>query len=138
MTPCAALRARLASAPLLFAGRRVIHWVDNAGSLSHLVNGYASAPDSARLVNMFHIALLALDIEWWGEWVPSKANIADLLTRPDRFEEFFLGMRGMTHVSHDFVLPPLGQDWQSLREWMMTIRNARSEAEAAAAAAAAS
>ena len=44
------------SAPEIFAGRKVVHFVDNAGSLSHLVNGYANAADSAQLVNMFHAA----------------------------------------------------------------------------------
>ena len=36
---------------------------------------------------MFHLAVLALDMEWYGEWVPSKANIADIMTRPERYHE---------------------------------------------------
>ena len=114
------------SAPSLFKGRRVIHFVDNAGSLSHLVNGYANAADSARLVNMFHTALLALDIDWWGEWVPSKANIADMLTRFDRFDEFFLGMRGLNLRMHDFELPPIDESWHNLEYWITALQ-ARAE-----------
>ena len=49
------------SAPWLFKGRRVIHFVDNAAALSNLVNGYATKPDMARFVNLFHAALMALE-----------------------------------------------------------------------------
>ena len=49
----------------------------------NMVNGYSGVPDMARLVNLFHLAIIALDVDWWGEWVPSKANCADLMTRPD-------------------------------------------------------
>ena len=80
--------------PKLFKGRRIIHFVDNAGSLSHLVNGYAGQPDSARIVNMFHVALIAFGSEYWGEWVPSKENIAVIMTRPERFAELKAGLQG--------------------------------------------
>ena len=118
----AAAIAAFYSHPALFARRRVIHFVDNVGSLSHLVNGYANAPDSARLVNMFHAALLALDIEWWGEWIPSKANIADMLTRRDRHAEFFTGMAGYDLSMHDFILPPIDESWSDLRHWIGALR----------------
>ena len=103
--------------------------MDNTGSLSHLVNGYASAPDSARLVNMFHAALLALNVEWWGEWVPSKANIADMLTRLDRHAEFHLGMQGRCLGRdcrvrmHEFVLPPIDDSWSDLRYWIAKLQS---------------
>ena len=67
--------------PELFRGRRVIHFVDNAGA-PNMVNGYSGKPDMAALVNMFHLAIMALDVEWYGEWVPSKANIADIVSAP--------------------------------------------------------
>jgi hypothetical protein len=35
----------------------------------------------ARLVNLFHLALVGLECTWYGEWVPSKMNIADIMTR---------------------------------------------------------
>ena len=119
----AAVAALYSLPPAMLRGRRVIHFVDNAGSLSHLVNGYASKPDSARIVNMFHAALIAFDIEWWGEWVPSKANIADIMTRPERFAELLAGLRGAELTEHELKLPPLGDDWTSLRAWMRTMRD---------------
>ena len=81
----------------------MIFFCDNAGALSHFVNGYAGEPDSAALVNMFHVAILALNIEWWGEWVPSKANPADLRMRPDRFAEFYLAMEGVPLIEEAMV-----------------------------------
>ena len=113
----------LFSAPKLFRGRRVIHFVDNAGSLLHLVNGYAGQPDSARIVNLFHIAVAALGIHWWGEWIPSKANIADIMTRPGRFFELQAGLGASQHIhKHEFKMPPLGDDSVTLTDWMRAMR----------------
>ena len=109
--------------PQLFKDRKVIHFVDNAGSLSHLVNGYAGEPDSAKIVNMFHIALLALGVEWWGEWVPSKANPADLKTRVERLDEFYAAMAGVDLTEDDMILPDIDMDASALREWMLLMRN---------------
>ena len=108
----------LFTAPQLFKGRRVLHFVDNAGSLSHIVNGYANAADSAQLVNMFHAAAISLGIEYWGEWVPSKANIADMLTRPDRHAEWE-HLRTFANVTmYPMKLPPIGDAWSDLSVWM--------------------
>ena len=113
------------SAPNLFRGRRVIHFVDNAGSLSHLVNGYAGQPDSARIVNLFHIAQAALNVHWWGEWIPSKANIADIMTRPGRFFELQAGLGAGQFINqYEFKMPPLGDDSVTLKEWMRAMRSA--------------
>ena len=105
----------------------MIHFVDNAGSLSHLVNGYAGQPDSAKIVNVFHAALIALRTRWWGEWIPSKANIADIMTRPGRFHELLAGLeQGATVRTYDFVLPPIDGETAGLIEWMRSMRD-RSE-----------
>ena len=108
--------------PKLFKGRKVIHFVDNAGSLSHLVNGYAGRPDSAHVVNLFHAAVVALEIKWWGEWVPSKANIADIMTRPERFHELKKGLAGVKIIEAKVELPPMGFSAGKLKEWMREMR----------------
>ena len=69
------------SLPAIFSGAAAIHFEDNTGALSHLVHGYASAADCARLVNTFHLLVSALRCDVWFEWVPSKANCADLPSR---------------------------------------------------------
>ena len=128
--------AALWSFPLLFMNRKVIHFIDNTQALSNLVNGYSGKPDMARLVNMFHIALLALNVEWYGEWCPSKANIADIMTRPERFHELLEGLQTLPKeifteiIQAELRLPPLGDNWTDLKAWM---RNVRAHADKAVA-----
>ena len=102
--------------------------MDNAGSLSHLINGCAGQPDSAKIVNVFHAALIALRMRWWGERISSKANIADIMTRPGRFHELLAGLKiGADDVqTYDFVLPPINWETTGLVEWMRLMRD-RSE-----------
>ena len=101
--------------------------MDNAGSLSHLINGCAGQPDSAKIVNVFHAALIALRMRWWGERISSKANIADIMTRPGRFHELLAGLeQGATVQTYDFVLPPINWETTDLVEWMRSMRD-RSE-----------
>ena len=52
-------------------------------------------PDMARLVCMFPwSAMSAMSrCDWYGEWVPSKANLGDIMTRPERFHELLEGLR---------------------------------------------
>ena len=49
-------------------------------------------------------ALIALGCDWYGEWIPSKANIADIMTRPA------------------LKMPPLGDSWESLAAWARRMR----------------
>lgn len=79
------------SLPSVIRGRRVLHFIDNTVALSALVNGYASRPDLARMVNAFYVVQLALRCLVWFEWVPSKANIADLPSRLE-YGEFFAAL----------------------------------------------
>lgn len=69
--------------PKLFAGRKVNHFIDNTVAQSVLVHGYAKKPDLAKPVNVFYLQMLSLRASVYFDWVPSKANIADL---PSRFD----------------------------------------------------
>ena len=61
--------------------RRALCFVDNTVALSKAVHGYANEPDMAAVVNSLHACDAALACEAWFEWVPSKANVADLPSR---------------------------------------------------------
>ena len=65
----------------MLQGRRVLGFVDNTVALSKAVHGYANDPDMAAVVNALHACDAALRIDAWFEWVPSKANVADLPSR---------------------------------------------------------
>ena len=101
--------------PELLVGEAAIHFIDNTGALSNLVHGYASRPDCGRLVNAYHLMLANLRCKAWLEWIPSKANVADL---PSRDEEVLLldtleaagFAEGFDVV--DFNFPPM-QSWQA-------------------------
>ena len=62
-------------------GRRVLHWIDNTGVISALTKGYSRAPDSVRILHVFKAFCLGLGVSVWFQWVPSKANVADLPSR---------------------------------------------------------
>ena len=62
-------------------GRRVLHWIDNTGVIAALTKGYSRAPDSVRILHVFKAFCLGLGVSAWFQWVPSKANIADLPSR---------------------------------------------------------
>ena len=64
-------------------GRRVLHWIDNTGAVAALTKGYARAPDSVRIVHVFKAYCLGAGASIWFQWVPSKANIADLPSRKE-------------------------------------------------------
>ena len=94
-------------------GRQVNHFIDNTVALSGLVHGYARKLDLARMVNAFHLQLVSLDAHVWLEFVPSKANIADL---PSRDEYELLEHLGGRRAS--LRMPPAA-DWQSpLQVWL--------------------
>ena len=121
--------------PDLVRNRRVIHFVDNSAALGACVNGYSGKADMARLVNMFHLALVALNVDWYGEWIPSEANIADLMTRPEKrgWQELKAGLEkalGEEAVRdmrrYEMKLPPLGETFAELKAWFLEVREARS------------
>jgi hypothetical protein len=76
-----AAMAAYSTFPDVLRGRQVIHFVDNTSSVASLVKGYSRAPDSVELVHCFAAQRLPLDVDTWVQWVPSKANIADLPSR---------------------------------------------------------
>ena len=85
--------------------------MDNTGALSNLIHGYASRPDCGRLVNALHLALAALQMQTWFEWVPSKENVADVPSREDSDLELIeilegAGLEG-AFDEVEFVFPPI-------------------------------
>eukprot|EP00900_Chrysochromulina_parva_P009534 jgi/Chrpa1/18582/Chrysochromulina_OHIO_Genome00025611-RA len=103
--------------PALLADRAVIHFIDNFAALSALVHGYASKPDLARLVNLFHAQMAALHCWFYGDWVPSKANPADVPTRAERAHEMPPSASWI-----DMVLPALEAVERNVGAWIQQVR----------------
>ena len=87
------------------------------GPLLALVHGYASKPDLARLVNLFHAQIAALRCWFYGDWVPSKANPADVPTRAERLHEV---PPSATWV--EMVLPALEAVERNVSAWIREVR----------------
>ena len=94
-------------------GRRVIHMIDNQSAVAALIKGYARAPDSVNIVHAFAAFNLGLEVSPWFEWVPSKANIADL---PSRGDEGLLRELGSQEVP--MVLPDVRAWDEPAAAWM--------------------
>ena len=122
-------RRRPVGYPALFAGRRVNHFVDNTVALSALVNGYAGKPDLAKMVNAFFLQMAGLRAHVYFDWVPSKANIADLPSR-DAIPELLAELAGLriAHAeSHELVVPGLAEWNADLALWATRPRRAGSK-----------
>ena len=104
--------------PVVFTGRKVNHFVDNTVALSALVHGYSGKPDLAKAVNIFYLQLVSLRTSVYLDYVPSKANIADLPSR-----ELFLQLRAeltgfSPSTAPDVLLVPDVASWRApLASW---------------------
>ena len=97
----AAVAARV-TFPDVLAGRKVIHFLDNTTALSKAVHGYANEPDMATITNSLHMCDAMLGIDAWWEWVPSKANVADLPSRdPSTWDDEARGVMAKLHSRID-------------------------------------
>ena len=64
-----------------FRGRRVIWYIDNLAALMSLIRGRSDVADLERLSHLIHIALFTLNVWSYWEWIPSKSNWSDAISR---------------------------------------------------------
>ena len=70
--------ARFAS---FFAGQDCLFFVDNEGALAALVRSSSGQPDAEFVCQVTHCLLLLLHVRAWWDWVDSRSNPADPLSR---------------------------------------------------------
>ena len=105
--------------PSRLASRRVSHFVDNTVSLSAMVHGYACDADLATMVNAYHLMGTALQARPYLDYVPSKANIADLPSRRSYLIPRMLG----AHIAPDAMVVPTHQQLTApLESWFDSAR----------------
>jgi len=89
-------------------------------AFSALVHGYAKKPELAKSVNVFYLQMIALCARVFFEYVPSKANIANLPSR-EAFTELRSELRGLSirgSAPDRLVVPSVGS-WNSpLETWL--------------------
>ena len=124
--PCAQLEVLAAISvyftyPELFVGRCVNHFIDNTVALSSLVHGYSGRPDLAKMVNAFYLQCAGLRASVYFDYVPSKANIADLPSRSAVYE-LLHELRGIPLAAHartDLRVPHVGHWAAPLESWVL-------------------
>ena len=77
-------------------GRRGIWFIDNLAALMALIKGRSDSPDLERLAHLIHLACFALRVWIYWEYIPSKSNWADAISR--------LGENDPWYKTHGFVL----------------------------------
>ena len=97
-----AAAAAYATFPDLLAGSLVLHFIDNQGTLAHVVSGSARDRDCSRIAHACSAATLRLRCRVWYEYVASAANISDLPTRDE-----FAMLRRLGSTARALVLPRL-------------------------------
>ncbi|CAE7261257.1 unnamed protein product, partial [Symbiodinium necroappetens] len=82
-----------------FRGRRGFWYIDNVAALMSLIRGRSSSPDLERLAQLIHLAMFALRTSFSFEYIPSKTNWADAVSRVG-FSDAWLHQRGFgCHVA---------------------------------------
>lgn len=71
----------LITRPHQFRHRRGIWFIDNTAALMALIRGRSDSRDLEHMSQMIHVALYALDCWIYWEWIPSKSNWSDSISR---------------------------------------------------------
>ena len=99
-----------------------VHGVgSNTVALSALVHGYSGKPDLAKMVNAFYLQIAGLRTSVYFDYVPSKANIADLPSR-GAVHELLHELRGVPLAARartDLRVPHVGHWAAPLESWVL-------------------
>ena len=79
----------------LFRHRRGFWFIDNIASLMCLLRGRSDSDDLEKIVRFIHVTLFALEAMLFWEYIPSKSNWADPISR--------LGARDPWHANNGFA-----------------------------------
>jgi hypothetical protein len=111
------------SMPELFAGREVLHYIDNTEALAASFQGSAASSDMAMLAHALWAICTGLDARPWFFYVRSKANVADLPSR-DEFD-FVCRELGAVYFPprvpdfHVWASPAAACEWAEMRARMV-------------------
>ena len=80
-------------------------YCDNSSAVGAIVKGASGAEDICRVAVLSHLSWAALHIRTWVEWIDTKSNPADSLSREGASEEVEaeLGCRVTTLPCHNFA-----------------------------------
>ena len=88
----------------------MIWFVDNEAAVSTLIRGAAKPEDLDRVAACASVSLLQLSCRVWWEWIDSKSNPSDGLSRKGLADEWT--------IAQGWKLVELGdRDWSDILTW---------------------
>ena len=87
-------------------GRDIIWFIDNRGAAEAMIKGASPQLDTTQMVLTIQLLFMALGCRVWVEWIDSKANPADCLSRDDADSEEAVRTSGF------LLFPPSEPPWQ--------------------------
>ena len=76
-----AVMEAVAESPEIFRDKDVLWFVDNEAACASLIRGASSQEDVAVVAEVVHLLTLRLGCRIWFEWIDSKSNPSDGLSR---------------------------------------------------------
>ncbi|CAE7538614.1 unnamed protein product [Symbiodinium sp. CCMP2592] len=100
----------LVSRPSHFRSRRGVWYIDNTAALMSLIRGRSDNADLSRLAQLIHLCLFCFKTWVYWEWVPSKSNWSDSISREgadDVWHQSHLFSTFRAHFPHELWALPL-------------------------------
>ena len=90
----------LLARPHKFRNRRGIWFIDNTAALMALIKGRSDSPDLEAMSHLIHMALYALKCWIYWEWIPSKSNWSDAVSRLGFADPWFKSKGFAPYLAH--------------------------------------
>ncbi|CAE7396468.1 unnamed protein product [Symbiodinium sp. CCMP2592] len=100
----------LVSRPSQFRSRRGVWYIDNTAALMSLIRGRSDNADLSRLAQLIPLCLFCFKTWAYWEWVPSKSNWSDSISREgadDVWHQSHLFSTFRAHFPHELWALPL-------------------------------
>ena len=85
--------------PSAFRGTTGVYFIDNIAALMALVKGRSDSPELDALAQSIHMLLFCLHCSLWFEWIPSKSNWSDAISRQGLNDPWFAAHHFRVHIS---------------------------------------
>ena len=90
----------LVSRPNSFRSRRGVWYIDNTAALMCLIRGRSDNPDLSRLAQLIHLCVFSFQAWVYWEWIPSKSNWSDAISREGAADDWHQSHRFSTFLAH--------------------------------------
>ena len=85
--------------PDAFRGVSAVYFIDNLATLMSLVKGRSDSTELDLISQSVHLLLFSLQCSLWFEWVPSKSNWTDAISRDGFQDSWHKRQRFQVHQS---------------------------------------